>query len=84
MAHLIYEKATGRIDSVREQTAGGVKSSGPEIVENIFGVGAAEFFGALRWFGAFPVGKMVKAGAVVADPDYVPPAPPAVPVPPVV
>lgn len=84
MSTMIYEKYSGRVDAVRDMTADGVKLTAQQVVANVYGEGADEFFGTLPWFGPFPVGKKVVDGQVVADPDYVPPAPPAAPADPAV
>lgn len=80
MSYLIYAKATGRIDAVRGMTQDGAALGADELIASAYGEGAAHF-GALPWSGGFPVGKKVVDGQVVADPDYVPPAPPVAPAP---
>lgn len=72
MEFLIYKVATGRIESVRE-CAG---MDGAQIIENVYGADRAGLYAAIPHAGAYPVGKIVQKGALVADPSYVPPVVP--------
>lgn len=70
MEFLVYRKTTGKIQGVRN--VAGVYD-GAEVVRAIYGDAGAPLYDAMEWEGNYPIGKKVVNGAVVDDPDYVPP-----------
>lgn len=85
MNYVIYEKASGAINSVRFQqnSADGI-SNGAGIIDNLYGADGAAIFAAVPYTGnGFPAGKKIDVATrtLVDDPDYVPPAPVPAPAP---